>query len=134
MIKYWNLQWLQLSNMALKHGRSEKVVENLPDVFQRNCLRFCSGYPTDWSYFKQLYEKFGLIPLSKAVMRESLRWLGYVLPMKDDRLRKIDFEKYMKEIGASWEGVKSAALNRLGWRRSAHSCVGLRWLGVALSC
>ena len=41
--------------------------------------------------------------------------------------------KYLKEMGTSWEGVKREALNRLGWRRSVRSCVGLRWLGAAVS-
>ena len=38
--------------------------------------------------------------------------------------------KDLKEMGTSWEGVKREALNRLCWRRSVCSCVGLRWLGV----
>ena len=28
-----------------------------------------------------------------------------------------------REMETSWEGVKRDALNRLGWRRSVHSCV-----------
>ena len=41
----------------------------------------------------------------------------------------------LKEMRTSWEGVKRAgrALNRLGWRRSVRSCVGLRRLGDAVS-
>jgi hypothetical protein len=39
-------------------------------------------------------------------------------------------KKDLKEIGTSWEGVKSEVLNRLGWRRSVCSCVGLRRLGI----
>jgi len=88
-------------------------------------------------------------------MKERLRWLGHVLQMKDDRLPKIvlfgkpsgttwkadcpclgwedAINKDLKEMGTSWEGVKSKALNRLGWRRSVHSCVGLRRLGAAVS-
>ena len=34
--------------------------------------------------------------------------------------------KDLREMGTSWEGVKREALNRLGWRRSVHSFVGLR--------
>jgi len=34
--------------------------------------------------------------------------------------------KDLNELGTSWEGVKREALNRLRWRRSVHSCVGLR--------
>ena len=29
-------------------------------------------------------------------------------------------------MGTSWEGVKREVLNRLGWRRSVRSCVGLQ--------
>ena len=78
-----------------------------------------------------LYEKLGSIPLSRAIMREGLRWLGHFLRMKDDiflrmkddRLPKIilfdqpfrvkqkagrpqfgwdDVRKYLSEIGTSW--------------------------------
>ena len=41
--------------------------------------------------------------------------------------------KDFKEKGTSWEGVKRGALNRLGWRRSVCSCVGLRRLVAAVS-
>ena len=41
--------------------------------------------------------------------------------------------KDLKEMGTTWEGVKREALNRLGWRRSMCSCVGLRRLGAAVS-
>ena len=37
----------------------------------------------------RLYEKRGSVPLSRAIMIETLRWLGKVLQMKDDRLLKI---------------------------------------------
>jgi len=42
-------------------------------------------------------------------------------------------KKYLKETGTSWKDVKREALNKLGWR-SMISCVGLRWLGVVVSC
>ena len=90
-------------------------------------------------------------------MKERLRWLGHVVPMKDDRLPKIVFfladrpkakqkagrtrlgwedviRKDLKEMGTSWEGVTREALNRLGWRWSVRSCVGLSRLGAAVSC
>ena len=35
-------------------------------------------------------------------------------------------------MGTSWAGVKREALNRLVWRRSVRSCVGLRRLGELL--
>ena len=69
-------------------------------------------------------------------MKERLRWLGQVLPMKYDSLPKIVLlsqhsrdkqkagcpchgwegviNKDLKEMGTSWEGVKREALNRLG--------------------
>ena len=78
------------------------------------------------------------------------------LRMKDDRLKKIVFfsqrsrakqkarplhlgwedvkSKDSKEMGTSWEGVKREATNRLEWRRSVRSCVGLRRIGAAVSC
>jgi len=89
-------------------------------------------------------------------MRERLRWLRHVLRLKDDRLPKIglfgqlsrakrkagrlrlEWEDVIKndlrEIGTSREGIKREALNRLEWRRSMRSCVGLRRLGTAVSC
>ena len=133
-----------------------KADENLLDVFQRNCLRIVLDTRlTDRISNSRLYEKCGSIPLSRAIMKERLRWLGHVLRMKDDRLPKIVLfgqpsgatqkagrpclgwedviNKDLKEIGTSWEGVKREALNRLGWRRSVRSCVGLRWLGAAVT-
>ena len=110
---------------------------------------------TDRISNSRLHEKCGSIPLSRAIMKERLRWLGHVLRMKDDRLPKIvlfgqpfgatrkadppclDWEdvinKDLKEMGTSWEGVKRRAFYRLGWRRSMRSCVGLRRLGAAAS-
>ena len=41
--------------------------------------------------------------------------------------------KDLKGNGTSWEGVKKEAFNRLGWRRSKHTCVGPRQLGAAVS-
>ena len=88
-------------------------------------------------------------------MKERLRWLGHVLWMKDERLPKFVLfgqpsgatrkacrpclgwedviNKDLKEMGTSWEGVMRETLNRLGWRRSVRSCVGLRRLGAAVS-
>ena len=133
-----------------------KADENLLDVFQRNCLRIVLGTRlTDRISNSRLYEKCSSIPLSRPIMKERLRWLGHVSWMKDDRLPKIVLfgqpsgatrkacrprlgwetftNKDLKEIGTSWEGVKRDALNRLGWRKSVRSCVGLRWLASEVS-
>ena len=123
--------------------------------FSEKCLRIVLGTRlTGRISNSRLYEKCGSIPLSRAIMKERLRWLGHVLRMKDDRLPKIVLfgqpsgatqkagrsclgcedviNKDLKEMGTSWEGVKRKALNRLGWRRSVRSCVGLRRLGAAV--
>ena len=42
--------------------------------------------------------------------------------------------KHLKEMRASWEGVKTEALNILGWRRIVRSCAGLRQLVDEVSC
>ena len=133
-----------------------KADENLLDAFQRNCLRIVLGTRvTDRISNSRLYEKCGSIPLSRAIIKERLRWLGHVLRTKDDRLPKIVLfgqlsgatrkagrpclgwedviYKVLKEMGTSWEGVNKEALNRLGWRRSVRSCVGLRRLSAAVS-
>ena len=114
-----------------------KADENVLDVFQRNCLRIVLGsLLTDRISNSRLYEKCGSIPLSGAIMKERLRWLGHVLRMKDDIWPKIVLfgqpsgatrttgrprlgwedviNKDLKEMGTSWEGVKREALNRLG--------------------
>ena len=104
-----------------------KADANLLDVFQKNCLRIVLGTRLTCRILNsRFYEKYGSIPLSRAIMKERLKWLGHVLRMKDDRLPD-------QEMRTSWEGVKSEALDRLDWRRSVRSCVGLRRLGAAVS-
>ena len=133
-----------------------KADENFLDVFQRNCLRIVLGTRlTDRISNSRVCEKFGSIPLSRAIMKERLRWLSHVLRMRDDIFPKIVLfgqpsgatrkagrprlgwedviDKYLKEMGTSWEGVKREALNRLGLRQSVCSCVSLRRLGAAVS-
>ena len=141
--------------IVVKYGSEawalQKADENLLNVFQRNCLQIVLGTRlTDRISNSRLYEKCGSIPLSRAIMKERLRWLGNVLRMKDDRLPKIVLfgqpsgatrkagrsrlgwedviNKDLKEMGTSWEGVKREALNILGWKRSVRSCVGFRRL------
>ena len=134
-----------------------KSDEDLLDFFQRNCLRIVLGTRlTDRISNNGLYEKCASIQLFRAIIKERLRWLGHVVWVKDERLPKIVLfdqpsrakqkagrpclgwedviKKDLKEMGTSWAGVKRDALNRLGWRRSVRSCVGLRQLGAAVSC
>ena len=88
-------------------------------------------------------------------MRERLKWLVHLLRMKDGRLLKIVLygqlfraqwkadppqlrwegiiRKDSRELEFPLECVKRKALNRLG-RRVMRSCVGFRWLGVAVNC
>ena len=75
--------------MGLKHGHSEK---------QRGiCETFSRELPMDYSGTRltnpisnsKLYEKCRSVPLSRAIMRKRLRWLGRVLRMEDDRSHKI---------------------------------------------
>ena len=131
-----------------------KADEDLLDVFQKNYSRIVLGTQlTDRISNNRLYEKCDSIPLSRAIMKERLRWLVHVLRMRDDRLPKIVIfgqlsrakrkagrprlgredviKKDLKEMGTSWEGLKREALNKSGWRRSVLSCVGLR---RCLSC
>ena len=57
-----------------------KADGNLLDVFQRNCLRIVLGTRlTDRISNSRLYEKCGSIPLSRAIMKERLKWLDHVL-------------------------------------------------------
>jgi len=78
---------------------------------------------TDRISNSRLYEKYGPMPLFRAEMKERLRWLGYVLRMKDNRLPKIvlfgqsprskwkrphlgwedAIKKALKEMGTSWK-------------------------------
>ena len=59
-----------------------KSDEDLLDVFQRNCLRIVLGTRlTDRITNSRLYEKFGSVKLSKAIINERLRWLRHVLRM-----------------------------------------------------
>ena len=42
--------------------------------------------------------------------------------------------KDFRETETSWEGVQREILNKLAWRRSMVSCVGIRLCGPAVSC
>ena len=46
---------------------------------------------------------------------------------------EVVIKKDLKKTRSSWEYIKSEALNRLGWRRSVRSCVGLRQLSAAVN-
>ena len=86
---------------------------------------------TDHISNSKLHVKCDYIPLSTAIIRETLRCLRHVLRMKDSRLPKIGLvgqpsrskwkagrprmrwedvvRKYLREIGTSCEGVKREA-------------------------
>ena len=87
-----------------------------------------------------------------CLLRERLRCLRQFLRMRDDRLPKIVLvrqpprvkqKRVVPEKSArmsegkikkkNWENIKRNALNRLGWRRSMRSYVGLRRRGAVLS-
>ena len=57
----------------------------------------------------RLYEKCGSIPLSRAIMRERLRWLGHVLCMKHDtderRIKEDDFITFIQHIFKEFKKV-----------------------------
>ena len=81
---------MRLVNYGFEAWALWKADEDLLDVFHGNYLRIVLGTRrTDRISNSRLCEKCGSIPLSRAIMRERLRWLGHVLPMKDDRLPKI---------------------------------------------
>ena len=89
-------------------------------------------------------------------MKERRRWLCRFLSMKDSRFSKIvlvgqrfrpkqtagrplgkwedDEWKDFRESETSREGVKREVLNKVAWRRSMVSCVGIRRCGLAVSC
>ena len=78
--------------MALKHGCSEKRMKIHTVFSNESCLRTVLGTRlTDRIPNCRLYGKCGSIPLSRAIMKEMLRWLRHVLRMKHDRLPKIVF-------------------------------------------
>ena len=62
-----------------------KADEDLLDVLR---IVLCTQL-TDRISNSKLYKKCGSYPLSRAIMKERLRWLAYVLRMKDDKLPKI---------------------------------------------
>ena len=60
--------------------------------FQRSCLGVCYGYPASCPNLKsRLCEKYALVPLFRAIVRERLRWLGHCLRTNDEILQKIVF-------------------------------------------
>ena len=113
--------------------------------FQRNCLKIVLGTRlANLISNSRLYKKCGSIPLSRAIVKERLIWLGHVLWLKDNRLQKkvlfgqpsrakqktahtrMGWEdvinKNLKEMGTFWDSVKRETLNRFGWRRNLRLC------------
>ena len=79
-------------NIYKPKRKFQKVDDNLLDVFHRNCLQIVLGtWLTDHISNSRLYKKCGSILLSRAIMKERLRWLGHILQMKDDKLPKVFF-------------------------------------------
>ena len=96
--------------MALRSMDAPKSDEDLLDIFRRNCLRIVLGTRlTDRISNSRLYKKCASFPLSRATMKERLRWLGHVVRMKDDRLPKIVL--FDQPSGAK----RKAGRPRLGW-------------------
>ena len=124
--KVWILEVTVMT--VVKYGSEawalRKADEDLLDLFQRNCLRIVLGTRlTDLISNSRLYEKCGSIPLSRAIMRERVRWLGHVLRIKDNRFSfsanclglngkagrpwlgwEDVINNGLKEMGSSWEG------------------------------
>ena len=119
--------------VVVKYGSEawvfRKADGDLLDVFERNYLRIVLGaWPTDCISYSRPFKKYSLIPLSRAIMKEKLRWHGHAVQMKDDRLPKIVLfgqpprikrkashpclvwkdilKKDLKEMETSWVGVK----------------------------
>ena len=87
--------------------------EDLLDVFQKNCQRIVLGTRlTDRISNSRLHEKCGSIPLSTAIIRERLRWLGLILQMKDDRLPKIVL------FGLPFRAKRKAGRPWLDWKNA----------------
>ena len=99
---------------VVKYGSGARALrkadEDLLDVFQRNCLQIVLGTRlTDCVSNSRLYNKCGSIPLSRAILKEMLRWLGHVVRMKDDRLPKIVL------FDQPFRAKRKAGRPRLGW-------------------
>ena len=65
---------------VVKYGYEEwmlrKADEDLLDVFQKNCLQiFLDTQLNDRISNSRLYKKWASIPLSRAIMKERIRWL-----------------------------------------------------------
>ena len=70
-------------------GTFRKADEDLLYVFQRDCRRTVLGTRLTDRISNWPYENCDSIPLSRAIMRERLRWLEHVQRVMDDRLPKI---------------------------------------------
>ena len=86
------------------------VDDDLLDVFQRNGLRIVLGTRlTNRLSNNRPYEKCVSILLSRAIMKERLRWLGHVLRMKDDRLSFLANRLWLnrEQVVLTWVGRMS---------------------------
>ena len=82
----------------------QEMEEDLLVVSQRNCLRFVLGTRlTNRILNRKLHEKFDSIPLSRALMRERLGWLGNVLRKKNSRL-SLSANRTIESPQIGWKG------------------------------
>jgi hypothetical protein len=99
-----------------------KADEDLLDMFQRNCLGIVVGTRlTDRISNNRLFEKCGSLPLSGTIMKERLRWLGYIVRIKYDRLPKIilfaQLSRAKQKAGRpplGWEDVVKKDVKKMG--------------------
>ena len=78
LVKYHSVAWLL-----------RKTAKNLLDVLQRNCLIVLGARLTDRISNSRLSQNCGSTPLSRAVIRERLRWLGCVLRIMDENCQRL---------------------------------------------
>ena len=103
-----------LEATVVKYGSEawalRKADEDLLDVFQRNLLQIVLGTRlTDRIPNSRLYEKCGLIPHSKALIRKRLRWLWHIMRTDDNILPNIVL------FGEPFMAKQKAGLPQLRW-------------------
>ena len=83
---------IECSSLGSETWALRKTEEDLLGVLLRKCLWFFMGTRLNNNISNtRLCKECGSILLSRAIMRERLKWLGHVLRMKDAKLPKIVF-------------------------------------------